>query len=435
MAALRRILTFVLIGASCFNMKAQVDQSPYSINGIGDVRSLANPSHFGMAEIGLSTPTPFHINNMNPALLTYNKLTSYNMGVAFDNRSISTETLTQKSGGALLNNLVFSFPVMQDKWTMSFGLMPYSNINYNVTVKSTVEGTPIPSTSVFEGEGGLVHAYFANGFVLAKGLSVGLRGSYIFGSIDDVATTIAGTQLSDNEFIEDADTVFNTRYKASVTRQTIYGDVTIGTGLHYRYQKSEDQFFNFGLTYDASTNIKGESTAWLSRRTLGNVVVPGFDSLEVERPGSFSLPTKVGIGLAYEKLLKLTIGVDLTYEKWSNAVDFTGSTDGFRDSFGAALGLEWIPDVNSVDTYFERISYRVGFSYKQSPYLANNSNVDDFGINFGWSLPVGRGSSFDMGFRFGQRGNLNINPIRERYFKALVGVTINDRWFQRRRFD
>ena len=133
--------------------------------------------------------------------------------------------------------------------------------------------------------------------------------------------------------------------------------------------------------------------------------------------------------------IPVPVYVDLNYEKWSDAHDFTGNSEGFRDTYSAALGVEWIPDVNSIDSYFERISYRIGFSYKQSPYLANNTNVNDFGINFGWSFPVSRGSSFDIGLRLGQRGTLSDNPLRERYLKALIGVTINDRWFVRRRFD
>ncbi len=107
----------------------------------------------------------------------------------------------------------------------------------------------------------------------------------------------------------------------------------------------------------------------------------------------------------------------------------------FRDAVKVAVGTEWIPNVNSINTYIARISYRLGFSYQQSPYLVNNSRVNDIGINFGWSLPIGQGSSFDLGFRLGQRGNLNDNPLRERYIKALVGITINDRWFVRRRYD
>jgi len=436
-----RIILTAVIAVSFSSLFAQVGQSPFSLNGIGDIRTLATANHFGMAEVGIATPTPFNINNMNPAMLVYNRLSSFQMGVALDRRSVATGDTTQTNGGALLNNLVFSFPVALDRWTMSFGLMPLSNVNYDVEVTSLVPGTPIPTTSKFEGEGGLVQAYFSNGIRIAKGLSIGLRGSYIFGSIENESSSFVGRSNVEQDILErggvlvEADTTISTRYKGILNKRTTYGDVTLGFGVHYRYAKNDDTFFDFGLTFDPATNVDGNSTEWLSRRTLGNRVVVGFDSLEVKTPGSFRLPNRIGVGVAYEKLLNLTIGADVTYQKWSEAREFDGSSDGFSDAVRVALGVEWIPEVNSIDTYFERITYRMGFSYEQSPYLVNNSRVNDFGINFGWSLPVGSGSSFDMGFRFGQRGNLNDNPIRERYFKALVGVTINDRWFVRRRFD
>ncbi len=180
------------------SLRAQVGQSPYSINGVGDVQSLAQANQFGMAEIGIASPTRFHINNMNPALLTYNKLSTFQMGLAIDYRGISTEQLSQTNGGALLNNLVFSFPVINERWTMSVGLLPLTNVNFNVKLDDTVPGTQeIPVTLRFEGDGGLVQAYFAHGIVAAKGLSLGVRGSYIFGSIEDISSSFIGFSRAD----------------------------------------------------------------------------------------------------------------------------------------------------------------------------------------------------------------------------------------------
>jgi len=61
--------------------------------------------------------------------------------------------------------------------------------------------------------------------------------------------------------------------------------------------------------------------------------------------------------------------------------------------------------------------------------------VNDFGINFGLSMPVSRFSSLDLAFKIGKRGNLLENTIEENYFKIYFGVTFNDQWFIKRRFD
>ena len=208
----------VTISLAVISLRAQVGQSPYSINGVGDVQSLAQANQFGMAEIGIASPTRFHINNMNPALLTYNKLSTFQMGLAIDYRGISTEQLSQTNGGALLNNLVFSFPVINDRWTMSVGLLPLTNVNFNVKLEDTVPGTQeIPVTLRFEGDGGLVQAYFAHGIVVAKGLSLGVKGSYIFGSIEDISSSFIGFSRADVlDLIEqDVDTLFFSRYNTN----------------------------------------------------------------------------------------------------------------------------------------------------------------------------------------------------------------------------
>lgn len=418
-------------------VSAQVGQSPYSINGIGDLQSRALANQFGMAEVGIASPTRFHINNQNPALLTYNKLSTFQMGVAVDYRGISSEDESQTNGGALLNNLVFSFPVMKNRWTMSIGLLPLTNVNFNVIVVGQVDNSSIPITRRFEGDGGLVQAYISHGIVIAKGLSVGITGSYIFGSIDDISSSFVGFSRADllgliEQGVEDP---FFSSYSTQFTRQNTFGDVTLGMGLHYRYEMNEDTRFNVGMTLDPQTNISGATTTFFARRDLNNSLVNGTDSTLVNVPGSYRLPNRFGIGFAYEKLLKLVVGLDINYQTWSNAREFDGTSDGFRDALKIAVGADWIPNIGSIDTYFERVSYRLGFSYEESPYLVANSKVNDLGINFGLSFPVGEGSSFDLGVRFGQRGNFDNNPIRERFVKALVGVTINDRWFIKRRFD
>lgn len=418
-------------------MFAQVGQSPYSLNGVGDIQSLAQANQFGMGEIGIASPTRFHINNMNPALLTHNKLSTFQMGVDVDYRGISSETLSQTNGGALLRNMVFAFPVINNRWTMSIGLMPFSNVNYNVRLTDVVPNTDIMSTSRFEGDGGLAQAYFSHGIVIAKGLSLGVRGTYIFGTIEDVASTFVGFTNADRlelllQGIEDP---FISNYFTESSRQNSFGDVTAGLGLHYSYKKNEGTHYNFGFTFDPTTNISGTTTTFLARRELGGSLVNGTDSTLLDAPGSFRLPNRLGFGFTYEKFLKWVVGFDINYQTWSDAREFDGTSEGFQDALKVAIGAEWIPNVNSIDTYFERVSYRLGFVYEQSPYLVNNTAVNDLGINFGLSLPVGQGSSFDLGFKVGQRGNLNDNPIRERYFRALLGVTINDRWFVRRRFD
>jgi hypothetical protein len=98
------------------------------------------------------------------------------------------------------------------------------------------------------------------------------------------------------------------------------------------------------------------------------------------------------------------------------------------------LGGEITPDQLAVGNYLKRITYRAGFSYEKTPFAINNKQLTDLGINFGLSLPTGR-SSLDFAFRAGKRGDKSVNVLEETYFKIYFGITFNDRWFIRRRFD
>ena len=82
-----------------------------------------------------------------------------------------------------------------------------------------------------------------------------------------------------------------------------------------------------------------------------------------------------------------------------------------------------------VQSYLSRVTYQFGFNYEKTPIQINNTIIDDFGINFGVSLPVGNASIFNFGFRYGQMGTTSDGLIQEDYFRINLGMTFNDRSF------
>jgi hypothetical protein len=92
------------------------------------------------------------------------------------------------------------------------------------------------------------------------------------------------------------------------------------------------------------------------------------------------------------------------------------------------------PDPFATENYLKVWTYRLGVSMEQAPFLANGKPVKDLGINFGFSLPAGR-SSLDFAFKYGKRGNKSDNLLEENYFKIYFGITFNDQWFIKRKFD
>ena len=416
------VLILVVFG---YDVMAQNTFSPYTIKGIGDLSNMSLSSHFAMGEVGIGTPSVWHINNLNPALLPYNTLTSFQLGVGAESRTVSSQTQSQKSGSGGIRYMAFAFPIMPSKWTSSFGFLPYSSVNYNVTSQDVVQGTAIPVTFNFKGQGGITQVYFSNGFNLSKGFTIGVKTSFLFGFVENETITYLG------------DANFSAPLASALFEKTNYRGFKLEGALAYRKKIEDKKFVNVGFIYEAASDLNGTRLLRLERRSTSGTF-PG-DTLVNNEKGNFSLPSEIGLGFSYEKLNTYTLSFDVKQQKWDQFAGLEGDTDQFQNAVTAGLGMEFIPDYTSVNSYIKRIRYRVGFNYQQLPYVVNGNSINDFGINFGWSLPFyspGRPpSSIDMGFKIGQRGTKSNDLIRERYFKIVIGATINDQWFVKRKYD
>ena len=158
-----------------------------------------------------------------------------------------------------------------------------------------------------------------------------------------------------------------------------------------------------------------------------------IESIEVSNsPAQFELPRTIGFGVSYQRLTKYLIGIDFESQGWKNSS--TPSTT-FRNQTKLVIGGRWVPDYDNINSYLKRATYRLGFNYTKTPYIVNNQAINDFGINFGASLPVSGLSTVDLAVKFGQLGTTNNGLIKESYYKIVIGATINDRWFIKRKYD
>jgi len=414
------LAAFIIL--NCSNtVFAQITYSPYTINGIGDISNTGFSNNFGMGDVGIATPTFWHINSQNRALLVNNTLSVFQMGVAGESRTIETEELSYENGNAGIKYLAFAFPVISSKWSTSFGILPYSTVSYNTISSGTIEGTSVPVNFNSIGSGGLSRAYFANGFSLFKKINVGISFSYIFGLVENETITDIG------------DASFRAPFRTAIFEKTEYTGLKLKGGVAYRHELSETSFLNFGLIYETKSDLDAERFVRLERRTAADVSIPG-DTLSLAEAGIFQSPSQFGFGFSWEKPNKIVIALDVNRNSWKKNPEFGSNSTEYQSTLSLGFGIEYIPDFKSVSSYFNRIRYRFGASYEEIPYLVQSKNISDFGINFGWSLPVGF-SSLDMGFKYGQRGTTADNLIKERYFKFVLGATINDRWFIRRKYD
>jgi hypothetical protein len=120
-------------------------------------------------------------------------------------------------------------------------------------------------------------------------------------------------------------------------------------------------------------------------------------------------------------------------QDWSKFSSINKEDEGLNKSWKAAFGGEFTPNPAS-NNYLKRITYRAGFSYEKNPFSVNGNQLTDVGINFGFTCPTGF-SSLDFGFRTGKRGDKAETTLEESYYKIFFGISFNDRWFIKRRFD
>ena len=99
------------------------------------------------------------------------------------------------------------------------------------------------------------------------------------------------------------------------------------------------------------------------------------------------------------------------------------------------LGGEITPDSRNITSYLKRVTYRFGLNYYKLPYLVQNNSINEFGINFGASFPVAGLSTLDLAMKFGERGTIENGLINESFTQIILGLTINEKWFIKRKYN
>ncbi len=400
----------------------QAARSPFSSFAIGDYYGNGLAHNQGMGNIGVANPQYWYLNNQNPALLVYNTLTVFGAGFIGERRTVKGDTTNESNGSGNLNYLSMAFPVKVSKWTTALGVMPYTNVRYALTYPDEVPGTTDTVEYAEEGEGGLSQLYWSNGVALTKWLSLGLRFNYIFGAINkDFGASFVVPGQAIPFFTEVKERLHVADFNAAA-----------GISFHWDSLGRENYRINLGFVFDTQTDLKADKQVKIEKYSTAGTLLS--DTLN-ETKGTIFLPQVWGTGFAFSKGYRWTIAGDFALAKYTTYKSFEGETPELTNSFHSALGGEVTPDPGALSNYLKRITYRMGVSYDRYPYVINGAEVKDIGINFGFSFPVSQISSMDLALKLGQRGDLTSHGIEETYFKLYLGVTFNDRWFVKRKFD
>lgn len=418
------------IGISiCTHLHGQTIQSPYSSYGIGEVQPKAVTGNVAMGGIGIGGGHAFFLNTRNSAWLARNGWTTFDIGLEGDYRTINTASSFNELATGGLRNIAFGFPILRKTkvaWTASAGMMPYSTVSYRIRRDIEIPGEIPLARYSFEGSGGYNQVFWGNGVRVGNNLFLGVKGSFIFGSV---------TKESTSGLLYGTDTVVATASNVTLNERSSVRDFNWEASLGYQIGLQNDITIRLGATYEAAAQLNTSDITQLQIRNGFNVSTSS-DTIQFAEGLTQSVPFSLGTGVAIEKSDNWIIGVDFDYQPWSQFRDVRGNSHkNLVDQWRVSLGSQYTPSWNA-ERFLQRIGYSAGVHFENMPIFANNQQLTDFGINFGVSLPVSRtGSTLNMAMQLGNRGTVDAELIRENYVKLNLGVSFNQLWFIRSKYD
>ncbi len=403
----------------------QTSSSTYSALGVGEFNYSGLTQNQGMGGQGISFGTGWQANNVNPALTTRNTIFNFQAALNYKRINVDNGTETSLVDGGGLSYLALSFPIKSGKFTSGMGLGQITSVNYRLRVQSQVNNSDLKAINFLRGDGGISEAYLNFGYLLAKNLSIGVHGSYLFGS------TIRSNQLL--IYTEEDTEVGNaSEYYERLT----VSDVGFKAGIHYMIKASEKSNIHLGAIYQKLGDVNGTGFAKLG--AIGQASDPDSDGdlIANNEPGSIYIPNRYGFGLTYEKTNKFALGLEGQYQDFADFRNFFGDPLDVQAVKKVSLGFQIVPDYLSFDNLVKRATYRVGLDWMQTPYYLNQTSINDIGVALGVSVPVNQYSLVNFAFKAGRRGTLDNGLIRETYVSFTLGFSLNDAsWFYKRVYE
>jgi len=435
-------LVLVFIAFSAIQSYAQQGTaSPYSFYGIGALKFKGTVENRSMGGLSIYTDS-IHVNLRNPASYASSNLALYNkesrpvkFSVAGSHSSVELKSETESENAATSSFDYVAISIPLNKFGVGFGVIPYTAVGYNLETMTDDDKV----YERFRGEGGVNRAYLSLGYQVAKGFSIGVDANYNFGNIQNFSLEF----LYDNQ---DEPTTYQSRED---NRSNLSG-LNFNVGLSYKTMISDKLELVTGLTYApeatlTSNNERSFSTVTINQSTGQEFVINTIDGQDnliaagLERT-DLVIPSKFSIGAGIGQPRMWFIGAEYTSQKTSNfsneLFDNTNTSQTYEDSSGFSLGGFYIPKYNSFTSYLKRVVYRAGVRFENTGLKINNESINEFGMSFGVGLPVGNlFSNANLGLEIGKRGTVDNNLIQENFINFQISLSLNDRWFNKRKYN
>ena len=491
---------FFLFFILSFSVRAQVStSSPYSRYGVGELQFSGFAKNSGMGGIAAALAQPYTINLSNPASYASILLTTFEAagtGSMYEqHNAVSTHAFQYNAD---FGYLAMAFPLKARKWGLSFGLLPFSNVGYEIVDHQTNTNGDA-EYHIYQGSGGLNQFYIGTGIKLAKNFYAGVNASYLFGNINQLrrvefpSNNYYNTKVTDETIVNDfyfsggllktfdslsiakSDSIVMYDKKIQALEDSLEAiqkldaalakgqakDSSANTGGREGYAKIIDDLnrqisdadamrehvmkrkqrsswsLTIGLTGSPSLSLKAKHTQLAQNYYYYNTVEYIRDTIyNIENSkGKLVLPLNLGFGITLKDNAHWIAGGDFSLQNWQDYSLF-GMKDSLANSWRAAGGFQWTPNDRSIKSYFSLIQYRFGGHFEQTYLQLRNSQLTDYGLSLGFGFPMKRvATTIQVAFEAGRRGTVANKLVELNYVKCTIGFTLNDRWFIKEKFD
>ena len=436
---------FLSLTLMSFAQNSPKENSPYSRYGIGNILSTDFAASQSMGSLSAAYANPFQLNITNPASLSSLNMTSFETGAFAKYSMLSQNGESASNWSGNISHYAIGFPMKNPlnkraelksspyDIGMAFGLVPYSLVGYDMESTGTLPDLG-EVTYKYLGSGG-TYQVFASSAVKYKNFSLGGHLGYLFGNMtNEKSVYFNDINYAFSNVFRDQYSINGLLWRLGAQYEWIIGalpeDDTKALASRPRLM-----FGAYGSSANkvdiTSTSIAARGNSFYNGSNLDTIL----SSVEVD--GRMTLPAEFGVGVTFYKLLNYKFGADFKMSQWSQ-YDNPLKQETFDNSWRAAIGGEYIPDVRSYNSYIKQVRYRGGLYYGKDPRVIENQQLMTMGLTVGVGLPLklprGLPSYINLGFEVGQLSAPDL--LKENYFKINVGFTLNDNmWFYKQKFN
>jgi len=349
----------------------------------------------------IASTDSIHINAQNFSMWTHLANTTVSVFAGYEGAS-ATDKNDENFYSDLFNfqGALLGIPLQKKKLVLGIGLQPISNIDRRFVDTLITNSKEIQSLYL---KGGLGRGLANISYSPVRNFGIGIGYEFTFGTIKE-------------DYIINDEEV--SAYRIEIDK--------------------ESRFFGHGFIFSANAKpVEKLSIGVFGRLPVKAEVDIVRSSLATEvnekQNTEITLPAQYGLGLEYIMKPRLKVGFDLLYQNWEEGYKIENQKVGtVQDKFyRIGIGIERTQSPKKYTDLLEQMDFRAGLFYGKLNQTSNNNSVNEYGLSFGFSLPIIRYiSALDISGKVGRRGSLNKNTYEETFYSFGISFSASELWFK-----